>query len=192
MRENAVGRQLPAARWLFSSTASRGFPLSSYFDLAVVEKATFVTRGAISGKQLFRVPRWANYHLASPPSGRSEPFRYALAPCVKISLLAPNTSDSHKSLAFHLRTRYARYALTLYYYNHTRHMFTSRGTFFPAFLEKAGGQGYTRALIHAMGDKPASCDTRKLPSTRPTIRSRLLGVTNLPATIHASCETRGL
>ena len=53
-------------------------------------------------------------------------------------------------------------------------------------------QGDTRAMMHARGDKPATCDTRKLPSARPTIRNRLLGVINLPAVIHASCDTREL
>ena len=53
--------------------------------------------------------------------------------------------------------------------------------------------GVTRTRIHAnddpkpppRGDKPASYNTRKLRSTRPIIRNRLLGVLNLPAMIHA-------
>ena len=53
-------------------------------------------------------------------------------------------------------------------------------------------QGYTRAWMHAMGDKPASGDTRKLPSTRPTIRNRLRGAISLPAVKHVSYNAREL
>ena len=49
-----------------------------------------------------------------------------------------------------------------------------------------------RALMHPMGDEPASCDTREALSTRTTIRNRVLGAINLPAMIHASYDAREL
>ena len=47
-------------------------------------------------------------------------------------------------------------------------------------------------MVHTRGDKPASYEKRELPSAHPMIRNRLLGVINLPATIHASYDSHVL